>query len=153
MGVRIGYGFDACDLSAENMVSFIGRYGQSYIPALCRGVLGPDHRQVHDFGELDASEMAEVADSLDPLFLIGKTSLMEVICHEINDREGCGILSTTATFILFESLRFEGEEKRGARIRSARDFEDLIMKYFPDADICFGDVMAGLDSDELNLYI
>lgn len=23
MGVRIGYGFDACDLSAENMVSFI----------------------------------------------------------------------------------------------------------------------------------
>lgn len=153
MGVRIGYGFDACDLSAENMVSFIGRYGQSYIPALCRGILGPDHRQVNDFSELDASEMAEVTDSLDPLSLIGKTSLMEIICHEINNREGCGILSTTATFILFESLRFEGEEKRGARIRSARDFEDLIMKYFPDADICFGDVMAGLDSDELNLYI
>lgn len=147
MGVRIGYGFDACDLSAENMVSFIGRYGQSYIPALCRGILGSDHRQVNDFSELDASEMAEVTDSLDPLFL------MEEICHEINNREGCGILSMTASFILFESLRFEGEEKRGARIRSAKEFEDLIMKYFPDADICFGDVMAGMDSDELNLYI
>lgn len=129
MQTYTGYGFNSNDLTQEDLKTFVENFDKE----TCSEIQNENNtKDITDF----------LSDYIDEHY----SCIEDYIRDAINSLEGINILVCYHPYIVFDSIDFvENAQERCKRIKSRDDFQTLIKKYFPNADITFGNLYEGSD--------
>lgn len=70
------------------------------------------------------------------------------------DLEGESVVETYDQFVVFSALRFQEDEKRAAWIKSEADFQEMLLRHFPEGHVpATGSVWTGSDFVDANYWM
>lgn len=145
MQTYIGYGFDTCDISKEGWKALIEKYDKEAFNDWARdNEIDPENVFVDESLALfiEESSMGAAEYLAD---IINGTEAEEAGTHDI--------VSVIDDFLIFESLRFAGDEKRAEHVKTKEDFVKMIGKYVPTEEITFGNLYEGADWIDPSYYL
>jgi hypothetical protein len=126
----IGYGFDAGDLSAKELVGFIRENAPESYESMMEDILG---KGIPSSAELSENEKELLEGEAEEWILTQNDSVALFIASAINEKEGGEILSCADHYVIYDSVVFPGEYTGRRPFDTRYDFGKMIGKYFPYA--------------------
>lgn len=151
MQIYVGYGFDVSSVSDADLLNLMRKHDPNEFECFA-----DDTRE--NYGITDEKELEEaMLDDVRDRIMENNMDCTEYLRDIINngEKQAAGtdyIVSALDQFLLFDSLRFGADEKRGEYIRSQSDFIQMIARYIPVENLSFGNIYTGSEWTDGGYY-
>lgn len=128
MRVYVGFGFNTDHISDEVLIALMKKYDRKRYNKLKKRYPNKDMKSDGIYARA--------------VFRFSVDSVATWLCDIINKNESekantDHIVSNEGQYVVFESVRFAGNEKRAEYIRTEKDFIKMIERYIPVSNIAF----------------